>query len=661
MFTMIAFIAMTVFWTSGIMLGFWGTGLDFAHLGDSLVSRSRGPAMLLFFDDLHLPHRNTAIGSLIAALENLMLVALASLAVWQMVAWIRVRGHVRRFARDHDARDLPPDRAPRLRRFVATVSHKLGVPIPHLATKGGSLGGVVLGSSRRPVLFLDGPPTWQEVFWNRHREALILHEMGHVVNRDVDTREWSLALLHTTIPALLLLALLWLPLVYLSPHFGANLFRILIVAIALYVVLKLILWRLIRIREYYADWRVVTWNRADALIAFLSVSPPEASPAARQAGEGFRSWLGRLVLRHTPAILRSTRDFHPSHEARLTILHHPERLFRTDPTTVFTSGFLLGLLSFVLATFVLPTQFWLAAKGMEGYLALAEATRAWHPQLRGLTSVAGHIVLNLGLPTLYPLGVMWGLTHLVTRGFGIQVEKQAVADLVLHGPGSWGYTALWRPSLWFLSGLVATTPFFLPDIGRFDSGSLLLLHLLWLVGFWILIWVWATLLRFTVRTLLGTRAETKSPQWLRRAIRWASTLILTAFFWPAYGAFLGLRLSRTEWWYSSMTATMTHAPDPNLALNQVMIGMFAMAYLCAVLIFVLLTWGLILGAGLALYRKPHCPTCHAPCESLFVMGRDCAHCGASLTPWLFVEVRDIDRDWRVVTPPHQFPASHHRP
>jgi hypothetical protein len=75
---------------------------------------------------------------------------------------------------------------------------------------------------------------------------------------------------------------------------------------------------LLRVREFYADWRVAAWGM-DAHIQRLIESKATQQDAQPQS-----------------------RLFHPSLKQRLAVLQNPAGLFHVPPDLALTVGFLLG-------------------------------------------------------------------------------------------------------------------------------------------------------------------------------------------------------------------------------------------------------------------------------------------------------------------------------
>jgi Zn-dependent protease with chaperone function len=143
--------------------------------------------------------------------------------------------------------------------------------------------------------------------------AVVLHELAHVRNRDIDQAYAAISVS----AAFLLVALLPLAAVVRGslPIFALT-WRLLVLGLLVYLLLK----SLLRSRELYADARVVAWGAESELGAALA-----------------------SVSAHPRRLLGTMRALHPSADTRIACLTTPWPLFRLG----FVDGLAVGVVAFL--------------------------------------------------------------------------------------------------------------------------------------------------------------------------------------------------------------------------------------------------------------------------------------------------------------------------
>ncbi|MEM9906409.1 MAG: M48 family metalloprotease [Cyanobacteria bacterium P01_D01_bin.44] len=172
--------------------------------------------------------------------------------------------------------------------------------------------------------------------------AVMLHELGHLKNRDVDKTYLAFAM------GLAFLVIGWLPMVGVSVWSVftqgdlASLWQTLWRGILLLWVMYLTLASVVRSREYYADLQASRWDpENDRLTQLLTES----------LGARANSWQTRLLrlTQRVPPFRRQNWDyalqFHPDPRYRAQILTNPDDLFHFDFWVALGTGLSVTLIS----------------------------------------------------------------------------------------------------------------------------------------------------------------------------------------------------------------------------------------------------------------------------------------------------------------------------
>ncbi|NTU78158.1 MAG: M48 family metalloprotease [Chloroflexales bacterium] len=206
--------------------------------------------------------------------------------------------------------------------------------------------------------------------------SVLLHELGHVANRDVSRTTFSIELgrTFTQLAAVLATITIGFLLFYVSRRRlnGMSdqndvmvlgvIMQIAVSAVLITALIEVIRASVLRVREYYADTRARQWlgSAAPLIDGFerRAAPGPEASAGAPPAVPGI------VVQRSSPprrALWQLIRDYlaplHPSNKRRINALENPSALFEVDFLTVFVASLLIGIgLSASSLVFALPFQ-----------------------------------------------------------------------------------------------------------------------------------------------------------------------------------------------------------------------------------------------------------------------------------------------------------------
>ncbi|TQS31147.1 M48 family metalloprotease [Microbispora sp. KK1-11] len=366
----------------------------------------------------------------------------------------------------------------------------------------------VFGTNGRPRLVLHGGLVACRITDPRTFDAVVLHELGHVANRDLTITYATVALWRTFIVLVIVPYLLWWSGLWLlgiaagiGPTLTTLITRYLVVPVVIAIVMHFARADVLRSRELYADLTARRWG-----------APLEHVWAARPTPAG-----RRRPHRWASVLLDQLRT-HPRWEIRRDALDDPAPLFAVSSLLMFLAGTSATLMNFHLMGHVAPH-----VADLSDWLG------------QGLAAVPAAVV---AAPAT---AVLW---------------RAVVRAAVLGRPAPTGV----RAGLWLGLGLAA---------GSLVSGQVI--GNLWPPGrWWVLALVVGVAVAFTCWTCQCARLAAAS--WPGRSLRWplalcliAGWLILAAWFawWNYYGAMYasgfwydpaGLRRTIVDWFPGMGTA-----------------------------------------------------------------------------------------------------------
>jgi hypothetical protein len=452
------------------------------------------------------------------------------------------------------------------------------------------------GVGKAKVIALDGGfrvlrKTKLDVF-----NALIRHELAHFAHVDIDRSYFSDALWKSirwtiVLPVILVIGGRMITGLFLGVWYGDLFQRFtgttqpifgLFVQFAYVLAVAAWIWaRLLRTREFYADWRAVLWKSQGGLNKIFQEQIDKERPKAH-----VRLW-----------------KLHPDAKERMDAIEHPELLFKHSPMVTFLAGSLLALLFSGL-------HFSLAS-----FLAFAGVLQAIRDSSTGLLYWFARGVLWFGITSL--IFLVFGLTGWLINGVLLpQIQKQAILELINRQRGLMPYLRMLFVAFILVAGI--ELGFFMTPLGFFipmDSWGIVLevfiiIPVLVLTAWWYLLYI-----RFISLRVSATQIGRNFSVGRIRFMQTTSVLWIFLFFIP--GLFLSkyLRGELVEvFLYSSLIWLAG-----TLFLSVIVFGA---------------TWVII---KLAFENQPkrctHCGniTRHtAPAIEL------CEHCGGILGEWLFV-------------------------
>lgn len=479
--------------------------------------------------------------------------------------------------------------------------------IPHprfLFSRGAKTDGQAFGTSTHPFILLTQATRCLLKKDIRQQgkpyllRAMVFHELAHLANRDVTRSCWAEACRGVLVPVLiLLLATLWL---LRSPLEALEWLWTGIHMMAILSVIELVRRGILRGREHEADLRTaLLWNAGaplGALFAMHSIHPSSSSM--------FWQRLTRLWRKH------------PTAAERQDVLDHPRRALELNLEIPFLAGILFGNL--IGSSLVLASVALLAMSAVQTLMT---------------NSIIAELVPFLGSAgalKLYPLvGLFfWGavmsvsafallgfISYLLAGTLGAQVQRESMLQIVEADRYPHPYRTLLKPAFLTTSGfaiglmLVPMAPTLPKEPGEFLSLTA------WVLGATLSFWGWLSVIRLLTRRLLGAHMAHQKPVRKLRIVTWGSAVLL----WPLVLILLG-----SQFWLW-----------PNLPEARFMV-LAAAGLLGFFLLLILLA--LAIREVRREERRPLCPHPHCRSEvSTESIAADCAACGKSLAPWLFLQ------------------------
>jgi Zn-dependent protease with chaperone function len=488
---------------------------------------------------------------------------------------------------------------------VREIAKKIGVREPNIEMppKGsGGTGGQVFGFFKPYRIRLDdGLRSWQK-YKRKLFDAIVLHELSHIASGDI-WRTYLSESIWKTLTWLLVIPTLSGVFFYLVrslifPDFFSSLpsnpisTRLLTIVFLVFQagfaigILAILRARLLRTREYYADWHASNWGASDGLRQIL-----------------------QELSEHEKAEHRTRPlQFHPTAEMRLNVLDGNNELMRVSNIVVFLAGVLLGFM-FVGAIIAILGTFELV---MAPFLQFGAAATEVLPALFSLLIVTiGWLILIMVLV----VPIAWLLSGVL----GVQVQKQAAHDLADGQRGWKAYLRLAIPAFIFVFGIEAGlfgTPFS-PLVPQSFQAWLLETFVTFPVLFFSS-WCYLSMTRFISLRLFASQIGTKLLGSRTSYLKGISLLWLIFFFVP------GFILSRPLF----------------LAENEIQQLLAIWCGLSIIFAPVLLIIGWWLERILFERKKHKCPACRNPISGSLPVLQTCESCGTSLGEWLFKELPD---------------------
>jgi Zn-dependent protease with chaperone function len=549
---------------------------------------------------------------------------LASLIYATHAARLRWRRKLRPMSREQD---------PQFMDAVADLAARDGIsptPAIEVGENSRSMDGQAFGFAPRYALRLGGR---LRLLFRKNPDsfrAIVLHELAHIANGDIARTYFAQAIWYALVLLVVMPALAdilfrfttGLASVAANPS-PASLYRLVVLTLPTVFILLLqfsatlalaaaIRASLLRAREIYADLRAARWGAKAALETIL-----------------LRHDAGGSIFRTGPWRL------HPSPAERLAALEDPARLFRLSAELPFFAGALLGLGAAGTAILLTSGGFVLYAGAITGILVLAQVLP--DPTLLSGSAATAEIAAPV-ITGVLVLGLGFLLAYLMSGTLGIEIQRQAAADLANQRRGWRPYLKLWLPAslaaIGFQLGILLTPKSIfanLPDLMNNDPAALAILAALAIVFTFatsILFWVWMVHARFSSLRFFRSAASNASLQRRRRLLTlFSAGLLFILIIPPMLGPVV-------------MEQVMFAMDEFTLQLILLAIGAFAAGL------------GLFLAAlgstGLVLFiypriRSARCPACSSALPG-YILGQICTRCGQDLAGEMFTALQPLGPD-----------------
>ena len=462
--------------------------------------------------------------------------------------------------------------------------------------------------------------------------SVLLHELGHIANRDVSRTTFSIQLGYTFTQFALVLATITIGFLIfnISRRFMSGtsdqtaltvlgiIIQTALGAALVIALIEIIRASVLRVREYYADARASQWlGSAAALIDIFARQSASFSERPARASAAAPSIVPQRVLQSQPSFRRYLRDYlaplHPSHKRRIDALTSPSLLFEVDLSTAFISSLLIGLaLSANSLVFNLPLQLGsFATNWLAEHMTEQMGRTAWYAiyALALLITALGYI----GFVVLF---ILFCLVPLIGT-IGVMVQRAAFVDHTGQRQG----TLLPLRRLVLLA-LLMGSGVMLGGTLTPVSGVLSIQHRDWIfvpafVSMWsIVMFIWLLPLRWLAGRAYHSHVGPKPPTLRRRCVAVLAALAVTPmllFSMFGQGAVITADLNDTS---AGLLPSLFNGWLLSLPLS-------------------LITWGIgALLMRLAGWFDPaRCPGCGKPTSHTTAITLHCTHCGHALKSW----------------------------
>lgn len=479
----------------------------------------------------------------------------------------------------------------KLKEKIYQLADQVNIPLPQIEMEPHGrhvAGGQVFGTISPYSIRLEGGlRTWLKIKPDMFK-AVVLHEFAHIANRDIarsyySQGVWQSALTFLVIPFLLLIGGLLIKATLLGVIEG-NLWNRLFDAVpgatllfmefgGMLAVTFAIWARLLRSREFYADWRAALWGAMKGLKRI------------------FQEQIERREKQHSKF---SLFRLHPTAQERLDVLKHPEILFKVS--RIFSA--LVG----VLLAYLLSGFFYVV---FSLFLVVQEIVQAYLPRFVWFGVLIGFVVLMFS-----------AITWLIARTLGVQIQKQAMLEMVSGKRGPVEYLKLFLPALFCVGGMefgFLVAPFSL--LAPRSVNTWLVEIFLSLPALVLVTWFYFSYVRFVSVRVLGNAIGNKR----LLSMKHVTDLLTSAWLWFLFIPPLFSAKFVTESNFALMVPVFL----------GVLIGVTILGFVA-----VGITWGFV---NLIVNRYPPiCPICRKLIRNHSSSIVVCEYCGTHLREWLFV-------------------------
>ncbi|MEO8665570.1 MAG: M48 family metalloprotease [Ignavibacteria bacterium] len=374
----------------------------------------KDPSMFENFDEYYKNSRTIFIDSLRALIFPLIFVVLLFFC-----AYVLYRKYPSQIIKKKHLHELNPESDRHFTMYIKEITGDLHIKNIDLMTTRSvsSFNAQAFGFSSRFFLRLDGG---LRITYRKSKEvfrAIVLHEFGHILNKDIFKTYFSQSLWYSVILIFVLPVFLSITLIFASgvidkltsggPLVGnifsiffsniPNTLKLIVQYFILFVFLAYIRSSILKTREYYADQRAVTLGAKEGLLKILH---------SHSGSDNVSLW-------------KKIRMLHPTSRQRVSAINNPESIFDIKYELAFVAGFLTSL---IINGMMMPL--------IQLSLLLSSIT--------GLGSIfqslfADKILLVIGflLPALIISSTGFLIAYLISASISVELLKNSYVNLYL--------------------------------------------------------------------------------------------------------------------------------------------------------------------------------------------------------------------------------------
>lgn len=478
----------------------------------------------------------------------------------------------------------------KLKEKVYQLAKQANVPLPQIEMEPhghNNIGGQVFGTTNPYSIRLEGGlRTWLKIKPEMFK-AVVLHEFAHIANQDIARSYYSHGVWWSigrflAIPFLIVIGVYPIKAIFWGILEG-NLLERLTVAlpeaarlffeIGTMLAVTFMIWaRLLRIREYYADWQAAMWGAMKGLKRIFQ----------EQIERGEKQYSKFSLF-----------QLHPTARERLDVLEHPEKLFKVSKAFSALVGVLLA--------YLLSGLFYVV---FSLFLVVQEFVQAYLPRFVWFGLLIGFVIL-----------IFLTFAGLIARTLGVQIQKQAILELASGKRGLAEYLKLFLPAFFFVGGMefgFLIAPFSL--LAPRSVGTWLVEIFLGLPVLVVITWLYFSYVRFVSIRVLGNATGEKKPLSKIRVISFLTNVWLWFLFIPPL--------------FSAKFITASNFGLMVPIYLGVLIGVAILGFVA-----IGVTWVIV--NSIVNRYPPVCPACGKIIRSHSSSIAVCEYCDAPLREWLF--------------------------
>lgn len=469
-------------------------------------------------------------------------------------------------------------------------------------------------------------------------QSVLMHELGHIANRDVSKTIFTTSLGRCFFPIAILSVIvftgytLWavgdrsqrgLSLDPAQPGIQ-EIINISIKLIFLLLIVEIARSSILRVREYYADARARNWlGNSTELTQLLSEhlgkgSQKSSKPKNKNQWDGLAIWESfKKWFRNRIAPL------HPTDRQRITRLENSRNFFNPSYEVALLAGFLSGV--------SLNTNISISSvfSEMSNFNSQLNQSVQMANELTFLAMVAALLFFALTLvffAIFFAAFVIFGLVPIVGT-VGLQIQQAAFADRAQ--PQHLPLLSLRKlVSLSLVLGLsfilgCLLSPFVHALSMRTAEASIPWAGILGLaIGWTAVFFVWALSVAQLARSLyinhIASNAPRQKHRWLTRL---SGVLLFPLFLW----------MCMVQIFFGAQAVNPALSSIPTLIFGSIISGGFAFA-----LFGIIWVIGWRIGASRGWFSKPQCPHCQSVINNQSGLLQHCSKCDQSITSWAWL-------------------------